>query len=176
MFEFGGIVFHQLKDTRDDLECIFNNDDEILLATKKTFEHREDGLNFDYKYLIHAIDLYTIGEDDNAFNISIHLVVSPAFIDKELKEDIKDYNGGYCDYDDIFFYGLRIPLLRELYYVRDNIEEFLYKVGNIIEPLDSMKGFYLDRPINKLGSTGWDMIFNCLDGKSFIHKVLERYD
>ena len=44
----------------------------------------------------------------------------------------------------------------------DGVEDYMYKVGNIIEPLDRMRGFYLDRPINKLGSTGWDLIFNCL--------------
>lgn len=56
----------------------------------------------------------------------------------------------------------------------NDIEEFIYKVGNVIKILDNLMGFFLDKPVNKIGSTGWDMIFNCLDGESYIKRALER--
>ena len=58
-------------------------------------------------------------------------------------------------------------MLIEHYYNKDSIEEYMCKVGNIIEPLDSMRGFYLDRSINKLDSIGWDIAFNCLENSNF---------
>ena len=178
-FSFGGIIISQPKDMSNKLECVYDGDDEILLLTTKTYRHREENLNFDYKYGISALNMMSITDDeqfteDNAYNVSIYLIVSPTSLDKELKEDIKKSTGGYCDYQDIHFYGLGVRLLNDNHSMND-IEEFMYKVGNIIEPLDFMKGFYLDRPVNKIGSTGWDMIFNCLDGESYITRALERW-
>ena len=54
------------------------------------------------------------------------------------------------------------------------IEEFMYKVGNIIPFLDNTRGFCLDRYVNRIGSTGWDIIFNCIKGESFIQRALKR--
>lgn len=59
-------------------------------------------------------------------------------------------------------------------YPIEDIEETMYKIANFIEPVDLIRGFYLDRYINKIGSTGWDLIFNCVDGESFIKRTLER--
>lgn len=178
-FSFGGIIISKPKDMKDELECIFDNVDEILLLTKKTYEHREDGLNFGYKYGISALNMMSITNDkqfteDNAYDVNIYLIVSPTSLDKELKEDIKKSIGGYCDYQDIYSYGLGVRFLNDNHSMND-IEEFIYKVGNVIKTLDNLRGFYLDRPINKLGSTGWDMIFNCLDGESYITRALERW-
>jgi len=53
----------------------------------------------------------------------------------------------------------------------DDINEFIYKAGNVIEILDDLMGFFLDKPVNKIGSTGWDMIFDCLDGESYIKRA-----
>ena len=178
MFKFDGITVFQLEDTRDKFDWIYDNDCEILIISKKTYHHREEGLNFDYKYAISALNMMSITDDeqfteDNAYDVSIYLIVSPTSLDKELKEDIKKSTGGYCDYQDIYSYGLGVRLLNDNHSMND-IEEFMYKVGNVIEPLDFMRGFYLDRPVNKIGSTGWDLILNCLDGKSFIERTLER--
>jgi hypothetical protein len=178
-FTFGGITVFQLDDMSNKLECVYDDDDEILLLTTKTYRHREENLNFDYKYGISAFNMMSITDDeqfteDNAFDVSIYLIVSPTSLDKELKEDIKKSIGGYCDYQDIYSYGLGVRLLNDNHSMND-IEEFIYKVGNVIKTLDNLRGFFLDKPMNKIGSTGWDMIFNCLDGESYITRALERW-
>jgi len=178
-FSFGGIIISQPKDMKDELECIFGNVNEILLLTKKTYEHREENLNFDYKYAISAFNMWFATDDDeqfnedNAYDVGIYLIVSPDSLDEKIREEIKEASEGYCDYQDIFFHGMAVRLVHDNHPM-DGIEDYMYKVGNIIEPLDLMRGFYLNRPINKLGSTGWDMIFNCLDGESYIKRALER--
>lgn len=179
-FTFGGITVFQLEDMKDKMECIFATDDEIILLTNKTYKHEEEGLNFEYKYAISAIDMRAFTGDeqfteDNAFCIEIYLVVSPTSLDKNVMKDIKESTCGYCEYQDILQYGLGVRMLYENKgYPVENIEEIMYKIANFIEPMDHIRGFYLDRYVNKISSTGWDLIFNCVDGESFIKRAIKR--
>ena len=178
-FTFGGITVFQLEDMKDKMECIFATDDEIILLTNKTYRHEEEGLNFEYKYAVSAIDMRFTGDEqlteDNAFGIEIYLIVAPTSLHKDVIEKIKETTGGYCEYQDILQYGLGVRMLYENKgYPVENIEEIMYKIANFIEPMDHIRGFYLDRYINKIGSTGWDLIFNCVDGESFIKRAIKR--
>jgi hypothetical protein len=38
-----------------------------------------------------------------------------------------------------------------------------------------MRGFYLDRPWNMLGTNGWDTLRECIDGSDAILATLDRY-
>jgi len=178
---FGGITTSKLKDMRNELVCIYSSDEEIIFLTKKIYHHKEEGLNFNYKYAICAVDMRFTGDDqfaeDNVWAIEIYLVVSPSSLNKDIKQSIKDYTGGYCEYQDILQYGLGIRMLYEnKRFPEENIEERMYEIANLIEFLDIMRGFYLDRYVNKIGSTGWDVIFTCVSNDDYIQRALKRYE
>ena len=178
-FTFGNITIFDLEDMKDKMDCIFDSDDEIILLTKKTYKHEEENLSFEYKYAVSAVDMRFIEDEqfteDNAFGIEIYLVVAPTSLHKDVIEKIKEITDGYCEYQDILQYGLGVRMLYENKgYPVENIEETMYKIANFIEYVDTLRGFYLDKPINRIGSTGWDIIFNCVDGESFIKRTIGR--
>jgi hypothetical protein len=39
-----------------------------------------------------------------------------------------------------------------------------------------MRGLYLDKAQNRLGSTGWDMLDDYINGNDFLKATLDRYD
>ena len=178
--EFGGLAIDRLIDLRDTLENVYDADNEIIMLTKKTYEHREEGLNFDYKYAIKAFDMYSATGDEqfeeNPFYIEVCLVVSPTSLDNDFIESIEKSTDGYCEYQDIIQlgYGVRLLYDNDLGFPVEGIEEKMYEIANLIDPLDGIRGFYLDNPINRIGSTGWDMIWNCVSNESFIKRALER--
>lgn len=45
----------------------------------------------------------------------------------------------------------------------------------MVDNMNAMRGFYLDKPLNMIGSTGWDILNELVgNGKSFITAALDR--
>lgn len=178
--EFGGLAISKLEDLKNELDFIYESDYELILLTNKTYKHREEELSFDYKYAVSAINMYSSTGDEQFINdpfcISVYLVVSPTSLDDNVINSIKGTTDGYCEYQDILQlgYGVRLLYDNDIGFPIEGIEEKMYEIANLIEPLDNLRGFFLDRSINKIGSTGWDRIWNCVSDESFIKRALER--
>jgi len=57
----------------------------------------------------------------------------------------------------------------------DDAEKYVNKIlKNRLQGLMGMIGFYLDEQINRIGSTGWDMIEGMVYGKNFIENALNK--
>jgi hypothetical protein len=49
------------------------------------------------------------------------------------------------------------------------------EAASVIDNMNAMRGFYLDRPLNNIGSTGWDILNSLVgDGKDFIAAAFDR--
>lgn len=48
---------------------------------------------------------------------------------------------------------------------------YLDKIASVCGNIDSLRGFYLDKPQNRIGTSGWDMLDDYINGKSFLSKV-----
>lgn len=180
LFTFGGITTANIKEgfLEENFECIQDDDIEIVYLSKKKYEHREEGLNFDYKYIVSALDMTEFDEEpneDNTYCIEVYLVVSPECLHEKVKNDIEYSTNGYCDYLDVVQYGLGIIMLHDSKpYSEKEVDEVMNNVSCLVEHIDRMRGFHLDRHVNKVGNTGWDLIDNCLDGVSFIDRWIEK--
>lgn len=180
-FKFGGLSVRALEDVSEDMRILYDNGDEILMITKKTYEHREEEMNFDYKYLIHAIDMYeatgdSMYDEEEPFHIHVSMVVAPNSLHPNAVESIKDSSDGYCDYLDIYEYGFSVTMLEDdKLYPAKGIEELMYNVAYFIPIIDSMRGFHLDKSWNRMGSTGWDTLKECVSNESVITKALNRF-
>lgn len=167
----------------------FNSTDygsKLVCESKKTFKHKEDGLNFDYKYVVFIEDL---GEYDSEWEgqvlIELKLVVMPKSLNKKKKDEVASCSGIAAKdvtVIDIAEYGFYVPLGREQFHVTSSdlmkskrAQQVLTAIASIYEMLDAMIGFYLDRPINRMGTTGWDTIYECVKGRNAIQATLKRY-
>lgn len=171
LFNFGGITIHNVKEgyLEDNFKYIYDTDTETIYLSNKTYQHREEGLNFNYKYAISAI--YDEEQEGSNAYIEVYLVVSPECLHEKVRNDIKNSSGGYCDYFDIIEYGLSVRMLYENKpYSEKKVYEVMNGVSCLVEHIDRFRGFSLDRYVNKIGNTGWDIINSCLDGESFINK------
>ena len=66
---------------------------------------------------------------------------------------------------------------KEYYDVTEN-EEVMVKLNtcaHISVAVNGMRGFALDKAWNAIGSTGWDLLYDMINGEDFIKRTLNRY-
>lgn len=162
--------------------------DEDVYYTKKVYKHEEEGLNFDYRYVVRVENLYELtGDDDYKGKVGIGLYIVPtteSFCKESLEKvltcsgltDTSDLN--VCD---IISYGYGITMGYETikncrYIDGTKVKDKLVAIANLLETFDSMRGFFLDCVWNKLGTTGWDVLKEIIHGKDYIESSFERLD
>lgn len=177
-FEFAGFsLVSALSEISEEFK--FEEVMENCYATPK-FSHREEGLNFDYHYYVEVIDGEELGAESSLLIVS--LVPTFDSLCKE-KQDSVSYGCDECtSVFDVASYGFSTPI--ESFYLADKgfsndyegVQNALNEISRILPTLDSMRGLILDKPINAIGSTGWDEVYSWLeDGKNFTEYALERY-
>ena len=159
-FKYGGMsVEKQYNKFSDVFEETY---DEERFITKKVFRHSEPGLSFKYRYVFD----YCWDEDDKTVHTELLLVVEPqSFCKAKRREMLSDC--GFEDMDDasqlnvidVVTSGLDgvVPMERESVPFTD-LESVKDTVASIVDAVDSLRGFYIDRNINLIGTTGWDVI------------------
>ena len=75
---------------------------------------------------------------------------------------------------DVFDYGISIVFDRE-----DTIEEYdksiMDKIASIVDNIDSLRGFYLDKAQNLIGTDGWMMLDDYINDVNFVKATLEKF-
>lgn len=154
MFKFGTSIYY--KEHMDELEDHFNwiEDDgcEKTLCSR-TFTHEEDDFQFDYCYVIH-----TYMADKVVCFLSLCVVT------------------GYENVADAYYNGF--PIVFERAMLPGDIDgpdvlQWMEYAANAYTSIDRIRGFYLDRPANNFGFTGWDFIDFALGRKTMEDKLKE---
>ena len=162
------------------------DDDSLRYISKEEFLHDEtdcdeDGLKFNYRYVINGDAYCDRGKIHRFYNL--YLVVCPKSLCKEKLEDVLDCCGISADEAnccDVVDYGILVPMGDvEFEFDEDNDEgwndEVLNNIANVFETINGLRGFYLDKPMNRLGNTGWDLLYEAVRGKDLFESVKERY-
>lgn len=126
----------------------------------KVFQHKEEGLNFNYMYALEIIGMDSAtGEEGTMFNLYL-TIHKDSLSDKVVKEVLNGDDFEINPYDLIMDGRGAILLGSEIYNVEDwnEIEEIAYNILSFIPMVDGMRGFYLDKAWNRIGTTGWDSI------------------
>lgn len=179
---FGWSFDHEPKKLDDLFDCVRDADDEVIFATKETYEHREEGLNFDYKFVIRAENAYELTgepEDEDKWHLEVMLVPTVDSLLPNKREDTID--GEDCTFIDLIDEGYYVQFGFETVKVDpaegyDAVMNPKYdEAASVIDNMNAMRGFYLDKPLNMIGSTGWDILNELVgNGKSFITAALDR--
>jgi len=178
MREFGGVsAYVEEVKVEEHFEERYNDAGYLFLLGKKEFQHEEEGLNFKYRYAIRVLDLEELsGEEGAPINIGLWLIPSPESLCEEIRESIISTMGNEdIDYYDVSEYGISVKMadeylegIKEDKYNLDDIEAVRERIEAITatyESMDSMRGFYLDRSWNGIGTTGWDTLNNAINNE-----------
>lgn len=176
----------------------YNDDGQLTLLSKETFHHEEPDLTFDYRYAITAIDMRAAVGEGDTICIQLYLVPEPkdwceaslrkAAVsygwEKESRESILQQmrpqdaieNGyGVLVGRDIVAYDTSV-YEDGFYDILDNgnAVEKINAAASIVAFYDATRGFVLDSFQNRVGTTGWDVLNECLHGKDMIQAGLDR--
>lgn len=168
-YEVMGVQFNKLEKLASHFDKIIDME-ETVFATKKTFEHVEEGLNFKYKYIIDCVAC------EGKMFYSLEMIILPESCCEEYLIGCLS-SSGFDDVDDVdelslidtFFYGgntITFGTESEDTPAEDNDWNYdlLDKIASVYETFDSLRGFYIDKPWNAIGTTGWDTIKHCVNG------------
>lgn len=171
-----------------------------LLPKKKDHDESEDELAFDYRYVITATDLRRVSGEGNTIYVQLYLTPEPKDWhessltsasttygwEKETKEYILEHmrpqdaiENGYgvlfgrdsVEYDpDIYDEGF--------YDILDNKDatKMIDAAASAVQFYNGTRGFVIDKFQNRIGTTGWDTLHECLNGKDKIKATLDRLE
>lgn len=187
---FGGCSTENFISYKDKFDEVMNDAGEPILESKQTFCHTDDDLpDFEYKYVVRCWDLPRFGSEQHAISIELFMVALPQYWCEDRIEGVMDYNGvdsidyvytdmlldysprladEYVDYDEENDDGF--------YHIEENPDavDMLNACASVLDAINGMRGFYLDRAWNMIGTNGWDALREVLMGEDMIMATLAR--
>lgn len=160
-----GIGFDDLISWEDKFEVEYDDAEDSVLVSKETFHHDEDDLVFDYKYVIER----TLVEDETFY--ALYMVVCNNSINEELMSEIMGFCGLEQKEDvemrDIISYASAEVMFGNVSEKTDEENTEIYdKIASVFETMDRLRGFYIDKPWNMIGTTGWDTLRHAVLGEA----------
>lgn len=163
-----GIEFNSVVNVETKFDEVFNDCDMVFYESKETFHHDEEGLSFDYKYAI-------VGECcEGMLYYSLYLVPCA----NSLGEKNRSVVASCCGLDeedltiyDIWSYGCNVQFGCESEEGEEFNDEYFSLISSVFETINSLKGFYLDRYVNRIGNNGWDMLEDFINDVPFLSKL-----
>lgn len=185
--KFGGVEANEKAKSFSRLfDTICDFDDASYYESKKTYRHEEYGFTFDYKMVVRVEYFYEMsGEEEFKDKMFFELLMVPTkecFNKDKLEsiahsscvevEDVNNY--------DIVSYGCGAALATEMVggiksWRSKKITNKLNDIATVLETIDSLRGFYLDKAWNRIGTTGWDSLHEMVSGTDAIRETLNRY-
>lgn len=174
---------------KDYFEVLEDYDDqEMLLKFKETFinDFYDNNDKIEYNFYLEFYNGNIYGE--NAGNwVHVYLVPKLRHIHKSIYKDIvSEYNGKPKEE------WIKKDILREtqcplLINEKINIDfsdtwyppemdELLETLTGVLPSINSLIGFYMDKRINRIGTTNWDCLKSLLDGSDWTHHVIDRWN
>ena len=163
---FGAFTPAQVEDASKSFDCILDGSEHIELLSKTEYHHVEDEeLTFDFRYLITA-NLCGDENGNDKWYVTLHLVPSPQSLCKEKADSVCDCCGvdmSELSHSDINDYGCSVDVATETTSEQDP-QHLIDLAATIVPMVNAMRGFILDRRINMIGTTGWDILQNAING------------
>lgn len=179
----------------DKFDVLYDDGGEMKLITKETYstEADEDMPAFKYKYVLNCMDLTAFGTNQKAIVIQCLMCPLPEYVNKETLKEITDEvdyyfsdvarsdilpNMGdeYINYDDVPEDENGNRWYEFYYHLTDNKDfvQVLNVAATMIDGMNDLRGWRMDRRWNQIGSTGWDLLRHLLLGENWIRKSINR--
>jgi len=155
-----------VKSLDEKFDTFFDDEDNAFFISKAEYEHDEEGFKFKYRYCIEVNWV-----DENEYLYSLMLVPTCESVNKEKQESVLS-SGGCDEIYDVCSYGCNVSMCSACEKSETWDEGIVTKMMSIVEVINSLRGFYLDRYVNRIGNTGWDMLDDFINGNDFLKKVI----
>lgn len=167
---------HNRTDWKDYYEIEWTTDDEIIFKSKEKYKYdfEEDNMKFDYHLVLH-LEILEIEELNEQIYSTLYLVPTAEYLDpKKVQQVCKDYDvkPHMIDFDMMHSEFIFPMLVQEIIDIKniqefsenDNyIQQYLLSASIASEVIQSMSGFYMDKTMNMIGTTNWDLLHSCLE-------------
>lgn len=167
---------HNRIDWKDYWEIEWIIDDQIILKSKEKYKYdfEEDDMKFDYHLILH-LEILEIEELNNQIYSTLYLVPTAEYLDpKKVQQVCKDYDvkPHMIDFDMMhseFMFPMLVQEIIDIEKIQefsenDNyIQQYLLSASIASEVIQSMLGFYMDKVMNMIGTTNWDLLHSCLE-------------
>lgn len=151
-------------------------DDITFYLSNEVYHHDQDPeFKFDYMYGIAAYR-YEDG-NDNSIHTFYTLYMIPTFssLSKNRQDRVIDFSGVEDPNTmDVFDYGISLVFARENT-IGEYDKSIMDKIASIVDTIDSLKGFYLDKAQNRIGTDGWMMLDDYINDVDFAKATLEKF-
>lgn len=107
----------------------------------------------------------------NSLTDSCQETILNQFTDEDREQFLKDKD---CLLMDILHYGYALQLYNETV-KSDNLRNTIDSAMAVSPCINGLIGFELDRMVNKIGNTGWDLLRDFCEGIDLIRVALKRY-
>ena len=176
-----GISFHDSRlidvESKFNLEREMGDYDDITFYLSNEVYHHDHDPNFKFDYM-YGIEAYRYeNENDQSIHTfyALHMIPTFSSLSKNKQNDVIKSSGvDEPNTMDVFDYGISIIFDRE-----DTIGEYdksiMDKIASIVDPIDFLRGFYLDKAQNHIGTDGWMMLDDYLNDVDFADATLEKY-
>ena len=152
-------------------------DDTTFYLSKRVYQHDLDpDFKFEYQYGVEAYRYED--ENDNTIHTFYTLYLIPTF--KSLcdtkQKDVLFFTGNEENPNtmDVFDYGMNVILCMENT-DGEYDKSVMDKIASVINMIDGLRGFYLDKIQNRIGTTGWMLLDDFINDKDSIKATLEKY-
>lgn len=165
LYEFDGVSTPTLTQKFD--EVFEETYDEGAWVTRKTYRQVDPPLSFKYKYVLRVHEVEDPDDSEkHATLVTLEMVLLPESLCKAKREELVHDCG--CDEKHLtvldvascLFCGC-IPFGDKLVKCGcddEGVDVVKDTVASILSSVDMLRGFMLDRCMNKLGTTGWDLV------------------
>ena len=182
-YEFNGISTEQFNE-QDKQNFIEYDYGENLLIEKTSFTVELENKDIQLHLYIQDIDMAEY-DDTNEHIIEIGVVPDFESLSEKHQEDIlsqfieedREYYKNNTDslLPDIIQYGFGITLRSETVENPEDVEDKVNSAIAVRYAVSGLIGFELDRYVNLIGNTGWDMLNESCCDVDIIQTVLARY-
>ena len=182
---------HTRIDWKDYWELVYDVDDQMLFMSKELYNYNalEENRVFDFNLVLELqiLELDSSDDDDEYKLISnLYLVPTMKNIHCSLKKEIME---DYCmgDEDEIYLTDLlcatqfpvlcsECPSLDFSTFDENNkeISKYLLSASIVAECIERLRAMYLDKVVNMIGTTNWDLLDGVLHGIDPFRQSLDR--
>lgn len=159
------------KDWEKHFVCSRDESKSHYFKSLKTFHH-DDDISFDYKFVVRFDEMYWINSKDFAFDFS--LVFLPDSLSENNLESIMRTCG--IEKEDVNVYDIYDQGFLSISFgsgtcAKGKLFDTMVQISNVYEIFNTFFGYYVDKPINRIGTTGWDIIKHAVKGTDIFKKM-----
>jgi len=148
-----------------------DGEEENVFVSKKIYDHDNDpDIEFKYQYVITC----WVSPENNICYYQLRIVPTFESLHQSRKDEVVDFCG--CEQvsiSDMIECGMNVIMdstSSENWYDQKIVD----RIAQVIDTIDSFFGFYLDKYQNRIGTTGWDMMYDFIKGKDWDKATFAR--